>query len=92
LWFYLDSGSPVLLVPPDVSTVPKDAADWFVLDLDPAGEQPDVLPIDQVVEVTGIFDHPAAATCTRTEMDGRPSPSQGCRLAFAVTQLLVFGP
>jgi hypothetical protein len=86
-WFYLGSGSPDLLVAPDVTTVPSDFDDWFVLNLDPAGEHPDVLPIGQVVEVTGIFDHPAASSCTRTDMDGEPSTSQGCRLAFAVIRL-----
>jgi hypothetical protein len=91
-WFFLGSGSPDLLVAPDVTTVPSDPGDWFVLNLDPTGEHPDVLPAGQVVEVTGIFDHPAASSCTRTEMDGQPAPSQRCRLAFAVTRLLLFGP
>ena len=91
-WFFLGSGGPALLVEPGVTAVPSDVADWFVLNLDPAGEHPDVLPIGQIVEVTGIFDHPAASSCTRTEMDGEPAPSQGCRLAFAVTHLLLFGP
>lgn len=75
-----------------MTDVPHDFADWFELNLDPVGEHPDVLPLGQVVEVTGIFDHPAALTCTRTEMDGSPVASQGCRLEFAVTRLLVFGP
>ena len=88
-WFFLGSGSPNLLVEPDVTTVPDD---WFVLNLDPTGEHPDVLPINQVVEVTGMFDHPAASSCTRTDFDSEPVPSQGCRLEFAVTQLLVSGP
>lgn len=91
-WFFLGSGSPELLVEPGVTTVPADFDDWFVLNLDPTGEHPDVPPIGQVVEVSGIFDHPAAASCTRTEMDGDPVPSQGCRLLFAVTRLLLFGP
>jgi len=91
-WFFLGSGSPDLLVSPDVTSVPSSTDDWFVLNLDPAGEQPDVLPLGEVVEVTGIFDHPAAASCTRTEMDGEPVASQGCRLGFAVTQLLLQGP
>lgn len=90
-WFFLGSGSPELLVEPGVTAVPSDPADWFVLNLDPSGEHPDVLPIGQVVEVTGIFDHPAASSCTRTEMDGEPVSSQGCRLEFAVTRLVV-GP
>lgn len=38
--------------------------------------------------VTGIFDHPAASSCTRTEMDGAPVSSQGCRLNFAITRLV----
>jgi hypothetical protein len=92
-WFFLGSGSPDLLVEPGVTdpTYSGNPDDWFALNLDPAGEHPDVLPVGQVVEVTGIFDHPAAADCTRTEMDGEPIPSQGCRLEFAVTRLLV-GP
>jgi hypothetical protein len=91
-WFYLGSGGPDLLVEPAVRTVPPNVADWFALNLDPTGEHPDVLPIGQIVEVTGIFDHPAASSCTRTDMDGEPASSQGCRLEFAVTRLLVSGP
>jgi hypothetical protein len=91
-WFSLGGGTSELLVAPDVTSAPPDFADWFVLNLDPAGEHPDVLPVGKVVQATGIFDHPAAASCTRTEMDGEPVPSQGCRLAFAVTRLLVQGP
>ena len=91
-WFFLGSGSPDLLVEPGATDVPSNVDDWFALNLDPAGEHPVVLPLGQVVEVTGMFDHPAAATCTRTEMDGEPAPSQGCRFEFAVTRLLVRGP
>ena len=92
-WFFLGSGSPDLLVEPGVTSADLlNQEDWFALNLDPAGEHPDVLPIGEVVEVTGIFDHPAAANCTRTEMDGEPVPSQGCRLEFAVTQMLLIGP
>lgn len=90
-WFFLGSGSPDLLVEPDVTAVPPDFADWFVLNLDPTGKHPDPLPIGQIVEVTGIFDHPAASSCTRTEMDGEPVSSQGCRLKFAVTRLITVG-
>jgi hypothetical protein len=88
-WFFLGSGGPDLLVEPDANTtaVPK-PNDWFVLNLDPDGEKPAVLPIGHVVEVTGIYDHPAAAGCTRTDMDGEPAPSHGCRLEFAVTRLI----
>jgi hypothetical protein len=89
-WFFLGSGSPTLLVDPDASdtTVSMNPEEWFALNLDPNGEKPDVLPVGEVVEVTGMFDHPAAAGCTRTEMDGEPAPTQGCRLEFAVTKLV----
>jgi len=92
-WFFLGSGSPDLLVEPGATSVPEDFGDWFFLNLDPAGEHPDVLPIGEVVEVTGMFDHPAAASCTRTDPpDAKTVPSQGCRLEFAVTRLLVPEP
>lgn len=42
--------------------------------------------------MTGIFDHPAAASCTVTEMDGEPVSTQDCRLVFAVTRLITVGP
>lgn len=90
-WFRLND-DPNLLVEPGVTSVPPTMVDWFGLNLDPDGEHPDVLPIGQIVEVTGIFDHPAASSCTRTEMDGESVPSQGCRLEFAVTRLLLYGP
>ena len=91
-WFFLGSGSPDLLVEPGVTSVPSNLDDWFALNLDPSGQHPDVRPFGEILEVTGMFDHPAAATCTRTEMDGEPIPSQGCRLEFAVTNVLVRGP
>jgi hypothetical protein len=88
-WFHLYD-TP-MLVPPNVTSAPPDMADWFGLNLDPAGEHPDTLPVGEIVDVTGMFDHPAAASCTLTEMDGEPVSSQGCRLEFAVTRLLVSG-
>jgi hypothetical protein len=60
-----------------------------VLNFDPGDEHPDKIPEGKVVRVTGVFDHPAAAKCTLTEMDGEPVASQGCRLEFAVTRLVV---
>ncbi len=90
-WFHLNN-NPDLLVEPGVTRVPPDMADWFGLNLDPAGQHPDVLPVGGIVEVTGVFDHPAAAACTRTEMDGKPIASQGCRLEFAVTRLVALRP
>jgi hypothetical protein len=91
-WFFLGSGGPMLLVEPAVTRPPDDPGEWFHLDLDPAGQYPDVVPIGTVVQVTGIFDHPAAASCTVTEMDGQPVPTQDCRLEFAVTRLVGVAP
>jgi hypothetical protein len=86
-WFHLSDGGE-LLVDPGATRVSQDPADWFSLNLDPAGDHPATLSFGKVVEITGIFDHPAAASCTRTEMDGQPAPDQGCRLSFAVTRLV----
>ena len=90
-WFHFRV-SDNLLVGPGVTRVPSDSNDWFGLSLDPAGEHPDMLPVGEIVEVTGMFDHPAAAHCTLHELDEDPVPSGDCRLVFAVTHLLVQGP
>jgi hypothetical protein len=91
-WFFLGSGSPRLLVEPATTRPQADPREWFALNLDPSGQHPDVLPIGEVVEVTGMFDHPAAASCTISEVDGEPAPTQDCRLKFAVTALDLVRP
>jgi hypothetical protein len=90
-WFGM-TGDLHLLVDPSATRPPDDVGNWFALNLDPAGEHPDAIPEGKAVEVTGVFDHPAAASCTRTEMDGDPAPSLDCRNQFAVTRLVVIGP
>ena len=50
-----------MLVEPQVTRPPSDVGDWFWLNLDPDGQRPKMLPVGQVVEVTGVFDNPAAA-------------------------------
>ncbi len=91
-WFGLGSGYK-LLVEPEVTRPPADAARWFILELDPAGQHPGVLPVGEVVEVTGIFDHPAAAACTgNVGVDDTPVSTQDCRLQFAVTRLVTVRP
>jgi hypothetical protein len=77
-----------MLVEPWLTAPPSDVRDWFWLNLDPAGHRPTALPMGEIVEVTGVFDHPAAAGCTFTELEGKPAPSQHCRLAFAVGKLV----
>lgn len=91
-WFSLGTGGPEMLVEPRMTRPPGNVDEWFWLSLDPAGQHAKVLPFGEVVAVTGIFDHPAAASCTYTEMDVEPVPSQRCRLAFAVTRLVSAGP
>jgi hypothetical protein len=102
-WFSGTGGRPELLIEPDLDRPPDDIGEWFVLKLDPKGQHPEEVPIGRkeggtswskpgIVEVTGIFDHPAAAGCTLTEPDGEPVPSNDCRLAFAVTRLVSVGP
>jgi hypothetical protein len=90
-WFVAGSGRPDVLVEPGSTDVPEDFGDWFILNMDPNGEHPANLPYGEVVEATGMFDHPAAEGCTLTEPDGEPVASGGCRLAFAVTRLAVVG-
>lgn len=65
-----------------------DDALWVVLD--PAGTYPDPVPLGQVLDVTGMFDHPAAAACTMS--DGALSErTPSCRFAFAVTSIVPAG-
>ena len=87
-WFSSGTGGPEMLVEPQLTAPPPDVRDWFWLNLDPAGHRPTALPMGEIVEVTGVFDHPAAAGCTFTELEGEPVPSQQCRLAFAVGKLV----
>lgn len=64
------------------------ALEMQFLRLDPAGDFPDPLPIDRVVAVTGMFDHPAASDCRiRDWTDGRLVISDTCRTLFAVTAI-----
>ncbi len=88
-WFTLGSGNPPLLVEPDRTAPPRDPGDWLILHLDPDGRHPATLPVGQVVTVTGVFDHPAAANCTMTDFDDVQAPSKDCRMVFAVTDLAV---
>ena len=82
----------------------------FWLHLDPTGAYPDPLPVggsvgevgadawaepDLIVDVTGMFDHPAAADCS--VRGGEPAPVLfpailGCQLEFAITRVARVGP
>ncbi|MDX6315361.1 MAG: hypothetical protein QOF44_4825, partial [Streptomyces sp.] len=92
-WFSSTASAGKLLVEPKVTSPPADPGSSLILELDPAGQHPDVLPVGEVVEVTGIFDHPAAAGCTgNVGADDTPVPTQDCRLQFAVTRLVAIRP
>jgi hypothetical protein len=58
---------------------------WVVLD--PAGTYPDPVPMGRVLDVTGMFDHPAAAACTTS--DGPlVERTSSCRFSFAVSSIV----
>lgn len=90
-WFGVDD-QPLLLVEPSETYPPADSRDWLIVALDPAGRYPEVLPVGQVVEVTGMFDHPDAQNCLfgdiPVETAGPPTPTAACRFMFATTSLL----
>ncbi len=93
-WFGPES--PHLLVEPSQSRAPADNEDWLELLLDPAGRYPAVIPVGEIVDVVGIFDHPDAAGCLRfdvpIETAGPPEPWSNCRFEFAVTSLTTVKP
>ena len=88
-------GQPLLLVEPSETAAPDDTESWLVLMLDPAGRHPDPLPVGQIVNVTGMFDHPDARGCLFQNLpieSGPPEPTDACRYMFATTSLVAVGP
>ena len=86
-WLGLGNAHILLVDPSEHRPPPQDR---YLLHLDPAAGVTSV-PIDQVAEVTGIFDHPDARECRSAGVD-EPSPVVSCRSAFAVTALKVVAP
>lgn len=93
-WFGVDD-QPLVLVPPSETWPPTRFDLWLVATMDPAGRYPDPLPIDQIVQVTGMFDHPDAMDCRYqglpTDTAGPPTPSSACRFIFATTAISAIG-
>jgi hypothetical protein len=89
-WFGVDD-QPLLLVDPSDILPPADYDDWLIVALDPAGRHPDTLPVGEIVEVTGMFDHPAAQDCLYgdipTDEAGPPTWTSACRFIFATTSI-----
>ena len=90
-WFYV-TGEYLEIVPP--TTRPSDSTRLgaIALVLDPTGRHPDPLPLDRVVTITGVFNHPAAAKCRANTAAGtgeepRLVPSGECRTTFVVTSI-----
>ncbi len=85
-----DVPAPVELSDPQADPCADDSGrSRLSLYLDPAGTSPDPLPMGTAVEVTGIFDHPAAAGCLFVSLiEGPPEPDPAwCRPMFVVTRL-----
>lgn len=88
-WQYTeDNAGPLLLTPPGTVS-PSDFMSYAaVLRLATDADVPDRLPVGEDVEVTGMFDHPAAAGCRYDEnFDGEAEPSPYCRGLFLVTSI-----
>jgi hypothetical protein len=88
-WFQ-DATDGLTLAPAAPAPVSKDLGcdtDVLFLHMDPDGTRPPRLPVDEVVTVTGTFDHPAAAACRFTPWEGAAVDSDYCRYAFAVTSI-----
>jgi len=72
--------------PPLVSW-PNDV-EMLWLRVDPKASHPQPIPVDKVVTLTGMFDHPSAAACRVREADVSTfKPTDMCRYWFAVTSI-----
>jgi hypothetical protein len=79
--------APVILSDPGPDPCSEEAGSPLQLILDPAASAPEPRPIGNVVEVTGIFDHPAAKGCVwSTSIDTEPA-GDACRTKFVVTRI-----
>ena len=85
----VDNAGFVAISAKELGTIeePGTMDDAIPLSLDPEGDHPDELPLGELVEATGVFDHPAASSCTISVDDGQSVPTSDCRFWFAVTRL-----
>ncbi len=82
-WF---GRASILLVDP-TSSAAMVSGTWVNLVIDPTATVPDPLPVHTVVQVTGIFDHPAARACTATSRSPWQVFRDLCRWMFVVTEI-----
>jgi hypothetical protein len=88
-WFGV-SGRSWFLVEPTRSAPFADVDNGLLVVLDPAGTYPDPVPMNRILDVTGMFDHPAAAACTM--IDGATAErTPSCRFTFAITSIVPAG-
>jgi hypothetical protein len=84
-WFGVSESR--FLVDPARTRAVADPSDALWAVIDPAGTHPDPIPIGRVLDVTGMFDHPAAASCGM--IDGATTErTPACRYDFAVTLIV----
>jgi hypothetical protein len=76
-----------VLVDPTVAAPDGTATKPFFLVLDPAGTHLNPLPVGKVVEVIGMFDHPAASGCTATLASPPEVLLDFCRYQFVVASM-----
>lgn len=86
-WLGVDGPEPVLLVDPALTAAPSNVEEWLILHLEPSVGDAGSIPGGSMANVTGIFDHPAAAACQETGLEEPLHPTPACRFVFAVTAL-----
>jgi hypothetical protein len=89
-WFW-NWGEYLVIVPPTTRQSDSSPRGGIELVVE-GGGSPHSMPIDKVVTVTGMFNHPAAATCqvnSAAGSDGDPVwwPAGSCRTRFVVTSI-----
>jgi hypothetical protein len=86
--FMPDHAGPLLLTPPGTQSTSDYMSYAALLRLATDAATPDSIPVGEDVQVTGMFDHPAAADCRYDEeFDGEAEPSPYCRGLFLVTSI-----
>ena len=94
-WFFLTGGFLMIFPPTTRQDDVNTEQPGLGLVVDPNGTHPDPIPVDKVVTVTGMFNHPAAAGCQENVAEdiglqgSEPVwvPSGYCRSIFAVTSI-----
>ena len=86
----LDGASSQVMLATPAGAVPDPPCPPFetLLYIDPAGRHPDPLPLGRRVTITGMFDHPAAATCRWKWGEEPREATDACRYWFVATEIV----